>query len=91
MAGPDEDDDSDSESGEEQEAARQSACVIDRELAIMRRVFGKWCRLAKVQSRTCDELPAQDCEVAWTRAIAPRVEGRIQMVGTGGAAASGSQ
>jgi hypothetical protein len=91
MAGPHEDDDSDSESGEEQEAARQRARALDRELAIMRRVFGKWCRLAKVHGRTCDELPAEECEVSWTRAIAPRVEGRIQMVGTAGAAAGGSQ
>ncbi|KAK4121503.1 Metallo-dependent phosphatase [Parathielavia appendiculata] len=80
MAGSAEDNDSDSESGEEQEAARQRAVILDRELAIMRRVFGKWCRLAGVQAGTCDSLPAEECEVAWTRPIAPQVEGRIQMV-----------
>ena len=74
-------DDSDSDSGEEQEQARQSARALDRELSIMRRVFRKWCRVARVRGNTCDGLTDDECEVAWTRAIAPRVEGRIQMVG----------
>lgn len=73
-------DDSDSESGEEVERAREEARALDRELALMRRVFDKWCRLAGVRANTCDELAESECEVAWTRPIAPRVEGRIQMV-----------
>ncbi|AEO58382.1 hypothetical protein MYCTH_2305675 [Thermothelomyces thermophilus ATCC 42464] len=73
-------DDSDSESGEELERARENARALDRELAIMRRVFAKWCRRAGVRGNTCDELTEGECEVAWTRPIAPRVEGRIQMV-----------
>ena len=81
MLGPNEDE-SDSDSGEELERSRENARVLDRELAVMRRVFGKWCRLAGVRGNTCDELPESECEVAWTRAIAPRVEGRIQMVGS---------
>jgi hypothetical protein len=74
-------DDSDSESGEEQERARQTARALDRELAIMRRVFRKWCRAARVHGNMCDGLADDECDVAWTRAIAPRVEGRIRMVG----------
>jgi hypothetical protein len=84
MLGPNEDE-SDSDSGEELERSRENARVLDRELAVMRRVFGKWCRLAGVRPNTCDELTEGECEVAWTRAIAPRIEGRIQMVaGTAG-------
>jgi hypothetical protein len=73
-------DSSDSDSGEEAEQSRENARVLDRELSIMRRVFDKWCRLAGVNAGTCDELAEDECEVAWTKAIAPRVEGRIQMV-----------
>lgn len=83
----DSDSDSDSDTGEEQEQSRESARAIDRELSIMRRFFDKWCRLAGVCGDTCDNLPEDECEVAWTKAIAPRVEGRIQMV-TGSAAAA---
>ncbi|KAL2193964.1 Metallo-dependent phosphatase-like protein [Corynascus similis CBS 632.67] len=81
--GEDDDSESDNESGEreEHERARENVRTIDRELAIMRRVFAKWCRLAGVRGNTCDELTENECsEVAWTRPIAPRVEGRIQMV-----------
>ncbi|KAK3306302.1 Metallo-dependent phosphatase-like protein [Chaetomium strumarium] len=77
-------DDSESEdSGEDGERARQKAHALDRELAIMRRVFHKWCRRAGVNGNTCDELPQGESEVSWTRAIAPRVEGRIRMVSVG--------
>ncbi|KAK3903498.1 Metallo-dependent phosphatase-like protein [Staphylotrichum tortipilum] len=81
MDGPAEDDESDSDSGEEQERARTTARSLDRELAVMRRVFGKWCRRAGVRASACvDSLPETECEVAWTRAVAPRVEGRIRNV-----------
>jgi hypothetical protein len=71
------------DSGEDGERARQNAHALDRELAIMRRVFHKWCRRAGVNGKTCDELPQGEGEVSWTRAIAPRVEGRIRMVTVG--------
>ena len=54
--------------------------AIDRELGIMRRVFRKWCRVAGVQGSLCDELKEGEFEVDWTKAIAPRVEGRIVCV-----------
>jgi hypothetical protein len=73
-------DSSDSDSGEEEEQSRENARALDKELSIMRRFFDKWCRLAGVNAGTCDELAEDECEVAWTKAIAPRVEGRIQMV-----------
>ncbi|GAB1318380.1 hypothetical protein MFIFM68171_08590 [Madurella fahalii] len=76
-------DDSDSDSGEEkeeEEAARRDCQAVDRELSIMRRVFRKWCRLAGVEDKACDNLTEGEFEVAWTKAVAPRVEGRIQMV-----------
>ncbi|KAK4161367.1 Metallo-dependent phosphatase-like protein [Cladorrhinum sp. PSN259] len=63
------------------ELALQESRKVDRELAIMRRVFRKWCRLAGVDDdRACDPLTGGDAGVDWTRAIAPRVEGRIIMV-----------
>ncbi|KAJ4289351.1 hypothetical protein N0V88_007102 [Collariella sp. IMI 366227] len=82
MLGPAEDE-SDSDSGDDAEAARQKSRDLDKQLAVTRRVFEKWCRLAGVKGKTCDELPEEECEVGWTRAIAPRVEGRIKMVTAG--------
>ncbi|KAI0012584.1 Metallo-dependent phosphatase [Xylariaceae sp. FL0662B] len=54
---------------------------IDREMQIMRRVFGKWARIAKVECQVGDELKEGEFEVDWTKAIAPRIEGRIVCVG----------
>jgi len=66
---------SESEEGREQEVRD-----MDRDLRIMRRFFDKWCRLAGVQGEACDDLNQDEVQVTWTRAIAPRLEGRIQMV-----------
>lgn len=54
--------------------------IDDRELTIMRRVFKKWCRLAAVKPRACDDLKDGEVEVLWTKAVAPKVEGRITIV-----------
>ncbi|KAK8073255.1 hypothetical protein PG994_004154 [Apiospora phragmitis] len=54
---------------------------IDKELQIMRRVVRKWSRVAGVQCRVGDELKEGEFEIDWTKAIAPRIEGRIVMVG----------
>ncbi len=54
---------------------------IDREMHIMRRVARKWRRLAGVQSRLGDSLTEKEYAADWTKAIAPRVEGRIRVVG----------
>jgi 5'-nucleotidase len=70
------DDDSDNESSEHDEDAK----LIDKELAVMRRVFRKWCRKAGIEERLCDELTEEECQADWTRAIAPQLEGRICIV-----------
>ncbi|KAK1758759.1 Metallo-dependent phosphatase-like protein [Echria macrotheca] len=74
-------DNEDSSSDEEDEDARGDLEAIDRELRIMRRTFDKWRRAAGVKGRPCDNLKEDEIDAAWTRAIAPRVEGRIQIVG----------
>lgn len=54
----------------------------ERQLRIMRQVMNKWRRLAGVsQPRSCDNIREGEFEVEWTRAISPRVEGRIKIVG----------
>lgn len=58
----------------------QAVEVDDRELNIMRQVFGKWSRLAGVRGRTCDSLKENEVEGLWTIAVAPKVEGRITIV-----------
>jgi 5'-nucleotidase len=55
--------------------------VDEKELSIMRRVFKKWCRLAKVYARACDDLNEGEFEIQWTKAVAPKVEGRIKIIG----------
>lgn len=71
------------DSDEEGETADGDAdqAVLEKELRIMRRVFKQWCRRAGVRGQTCDDLREAECEVEWTKAIAPKLEGRIQMVG----------
>lgn len=56
--------------------------VEERELAVMRRVFRFWCRKAGVLA-TAGEEEEDGVECDWTRAINPKVEGRISMVGDG--------
>ncbi|RWA03864.1 hypothetical protein EKO27_g11241 [Xylaria grammica] len=76
-------DESDGESDDESESARRKGSAIehlDYEMQTMRRVFSKWARIAGVECRVADELKADEFEVDWTRAIAPRVEGRIVRV-----------
>ncbi|KAH6612832.1 Metallo-dependent phosphatase-like protein [Chaetomium sp. MPI-SDFR-AT-0129] len=84
---PPNEDDSDTESGEDVEHARENVRSVDRELAIMRRVFRKWCRVAGVRGDaaggTDDVVEGDLGGASWTRAIAPRVEGRIRMVTAG--------
>jgi hypothetical protein len=52
----------------------------EHELSVLRRVMAKWWRLAglKGSPRCCDVLGAEEFQANWTRAIAPRVEGRIK-------------
>ncbi|KAI1622919.1 5'-nucleotidase [Exophiala viscosa] len=53
----------------------------ERELRIIQQVMRKWRRLAglKEQGKCCDSMSMEEFQVDWTRAIAPRLEGRIRM------------
>ena len=74
------DEDEDSSDGEKAEVHAEVR-NIERELTVMRRTFHKWCRLAGVRGETCDSLSQEELACGWTKAIAPQVEGRIQIVG----------
>ncbi|PVI00350.1 Metallo-dependent phosphatase [Periconia macrospinosa] len=53
------------------------------ELTIVRKVMKKWWRLAGLKGtpKCADELGTEELKVDWTKAVAPRVEGRIKEVG----------
>ncbi|KAF2690236.1 Metallo-dependent phosphatase [Lentithecium fluviatile CBS 122367] len=54
-----------------------------RELEVLRRSMNKWWRLTglKGQPKCADEIGEEELRVDWTKAIAPRVEGRMKEVG----------
>lgn len=66
---------------DKEEQAGAGIELMDQEMRIMRRVFKKWARIAGVECRLVDELKEGEFEVDWTKAIAPRIEGRIVCVG----------
>ncbi|KAL9055936.1 MAG: hypothetical protein Q9162_003232 [Coniocarpon cinnabarinum] len=61
----------------------------DREFMIMRKVLRKWFRLAGLQGHPGISGPHAEVseefqvEMGWTKAISPRVEGRITVLGSG--------
>ena len=61
----------------------------DRQLLVMRKVLRKWFRLAGLKGHPGISGPNAQVqeeftvEVGWTKAIAPRVEGRITVLGSG--------
>lgn len=57
----------------------------ERQVDIIRRVMRKWRRLSGLKGApsTVDELDGNEFQVNWTKAIAPRLEGRIKEVGKG--------
>lgn len=56
--------------------------VSERELHISRKVMRKWYRLAGLRgTATLCEEQGEDFAVPWTKGIAPRLEGRIKMIG----------
>ncbi|OCL12288.1 5'-nucleotidase [Glonium stellatum] len=59
----------------------------EHELIIMRKVMRKWWRLAGLPGhpKLCDELGEGEFMINWTKAIAPRLEGRIKEVKLSGA------
>lgn len=69
---------------DEAEGDKPSSPVIrhEHELAIIRKVMKKWWRLAGIKGtpRACEELGEGEFQVNWTKAIAPRLEGRIKDV-----------
>ncbi|CAL3969556.1 unnamed protein product [Diplocarpon coronariae] len=58
----------------------------ERELQLVRKVIRKWWRLAGLPGapRCCEDLDVDEFKVDWTKAIAPRLEGRIRIVAEGG-------
>lgn len=56
--------------------------VREKELYIMRKVMRKWCRITGLlgKSQMCAQK-GEDFAVTWTRGIAPRLEGRIKIIG----------
>ncbi|KAF2642541.1 5'-nucleotidase-like protein [Massarina eburnea CBS 473.64] len=54
----------------------------EREITVLRKAMRKWWRLAglKGQPKCADELGDEELHVDWTKAIAPRVEGRIKEI-----------
>ncbi|KAF2092166.1 5'-nucleotidase [Saccharata proteae CBS 121410] len=69
-------------------AAATEVSPREREIVIMRKVMRKWWRLTGLDGHPnlCDELGEGEFQINWTKAIAPRLEGRIRMVEVGGAA-----
>lgn len=54
----------------------------EKELSLLRRAMRKWWRLAGLKNtpNCADEVGKEELRVDWTRAIAPRLEGRIKEV-----------
>ncbi|KAJ4371471.1 hypothetical protein N0V83_004688 [Neocucurbitaria cava] len=54
-----------------------------RQTDMIRRVMRKWWRVAGLKGapKTCDELGGSEFQINWTKAIAPRLEGRIKDIG----------
>ncbi|KAG9197050.1 hypothetical protein G6514_002494 [Epicoccum nigrum] len=80
-----ESEDPDSDEDEDDGAEYDASSLItfnQQELDLLRRSLRKWMRLAKLQgsSKLCDELDQKEIQVNWTKAIAPRLEGRINDV-----------
>ena len=75
---------SDMDSDSEDEIDLPSNPVSERDLFISRKVMRKWYRLAGLSgtAKLCDGK-GEDFTVPWTRGIAPRLEGRIKMIGVG--------
>lgn len=55
----------------------------ERELRIMRKVIRRWCRKAGFHAEVDGDVGEEGVHCDWTKAIAPKVEGRIIMVEDG--------
>lgn len=69
----------DEDDGAEYDATRPIT-FNQREMDLLRKSLRKWWRLAKLEGspKVCDELGQDEIQVNWTKAIAPRLEGRIK-------------
>lgn len=77
------DDSDDEEYTLEESAAPEEVDDAARRLRVIKQIVNKWRRIAGVSSsRLADSLNEGEYQVRWTHAIAPRVEGRIQMIMT---------
>ncbi|ETN41467.1 uncharacterized protein HMPREF1541_03403 [Cyphellophora europaea CBS 101466] len=79
---------SDSDSEVDDANALEDIKFNERELQLIRKVMRKWWRLAgltkkKLHPNVCDNIDEGEFNADWTRAIAPRLEGRIRMVQKG--------
>jgi 5'-nucleotidase len=79
---PSVDSEQDPDTDEEDMADGELIRFSERELVVLRRSMRKWWRLAGLKGtpRCADEMGEEELSVDWTRAIAPRVEGRIKDV-----------
>ena len=80
-SGSEDEADSDEDDGAEyDDTGRQPIEFSEKEMEVLRRAMRKWWRVAgmKGHPELCEELGKEELEVNWTRAIAPRVEGRIR-------------
>jgi hypothetical protein len=80
--------DSDSDEDEDDGPMYDSRVPIqftDKQSEMVRRVMRKWWRVAglKGNPKLCDELGGGEFQINWTKAIAPRLEGRIKEIGPG--------
>jgi len=76
------DDSDDEEHTQESDEVLDKVSIQERQTHIMRQVMNKWRRIAGIaQPQSCDNIKEGGFQVDWTRAIAPRIEGRIRMVG----------
>ncbi|KAH8596773.1 5'-nucleotidase [Bisporella sp. PMI_857] len=68
-------------STDESEEVKISSEKREREIKLIRKVTKKWWRLAGLsgQPKCCDNQDDGEFKVDWTRAIVPRLEGRIKM------------
>lgn len=76
-------DDSDDEE-ETAETDEEDVAEHERKMRIMRQVMNKWRRIAGIKvPQSCDNLREGEfsAAVTWTRGVAPRVEGRIRIIG----------
>lgn len=53
----------------------------EKELTLLRKFFRRWCRKTGVQPEAGSDLEEDEVDCDWTQAIAPKLEGRIVMVG----------